>query len=211
MYRIFHILALIAVMSGAGLRMDSWVITPSPSPEDTLGGTTLGQTGAGPVSSEAYEGMLGFWNAGPEPVLCIEMPDTVWDIDSVDVEEIVSMEAGQQLSVGNCSNVHIVLGLKFVETDTVTWAISYGNSRNRFVLRARFTEDETPPESYDVSYDFIEDIVTWSNETYFGGLGYDIAIADSRNMWLQFVAPSSSSTYGPNRITIQTMGRMLLP
>ncbi len=171
----------------------------------------MGQTATGFVESERYDGYLGFWNNGPVPVLCISTTDSLWNVDSIDVGETIAMSEGENLPIFNCSNVHINTGIRFMRTDTISWNISYSNSVDRFVLRARFTEDDTPPVSYDATYDYIKDVISWSTPILFGGQGWDIGLTESRNLWLQFIAPQLSTTYGPNTIVIEIAGTIFLP
>ena len=162
-------------------------------------GTTVGQAFIGDqVISKSY----GYWVDNIEPILCVSIATDIWDIDSTNIGETISMIEGEEIIVTNCGNCHENYGLTFEDSSPLLWEISYAPAGDRFVLRARFSDTSDVPAAYDHSRDFIKDIVTWAHGFSFGDAGYAIPVGETRRLWLQYVSPASADIYGGNQITI---------
>ncbi len=161
-------------------------------------GFTAGQT----VVGQQDEGTYGFWWDQPEPILCISIDTDTWDLDSVDILEAISMMSGEQITVNNCGNCHENYGLVFNNSSPLSWDIGYSPESDRFVIRAKITEETIAPVGYDHSRDYIKDIVTWAHGVSFGTDGFAVPPGQDRYLWLQFVAPDFSDEYGENQLSI---------
>ena len=176
-------------------------------------GFTIGQTAIGQVSGTGSidEGNYGFWNDMLDSIdICFTVIDSFWNIDSIELSEIHSMVDRGFISITNCGNCHLTFGLDFLG-DSLGWDIGTYSGPNKFTLRAQFNEDTLAPLGYDAHLDFIKDVVTWSSDIVFGPGGYDIAVEDFVHLWFCFLAPSTSTTFGNNKITIGLLGRSYLP
>ncbi|MBN2543228.1 hypothetical protein JXI42_10220 [bacterium] len=176
-------------------------------------GVTLGQTATDKVGggTEFYTGSYGFWYLDFIPEVCLNVTPDSWEIDTVNLMETITMATGEQLLVENCSNCHINLGFEFVNSLILPWNIGSLPGTNRFVIRAHFTESLTPPSVYDPGLDFISDAIVWADGERFGYAGYDVNILQSVYLWLQFISPTESSSYGENEVLINILGQTNLP
>ncbi|MFP4459735.1 MAG: hypothetical protein ACLFSQ_09130 [Candidatus Zixiibacteriota bacterium] len=202
---------------GLGYRCYWYVISPGGDIGLENTGTTAGQAAIGNVSGSASygEGTYGFWYKDFDPVICFEIDHTIWDLDTADVSATRAMIEGDQFELSNCGNCHLTFSLEWVETSPAPWVYGYGNGIDKFVTRARFTEDLAVPAVYDPARDYITDTPSWSSEDKFGPAGYDLTIDDIEYLWLEFLAPQGSSEESyydiVNEITYRLEARANLP
>lgn len=134
--------------------------------------------------------------------VCFSVTSNAWHVgrnDSIDLNATSTMRADQVIRVVNdCGNITIDLGL-FVADPGPYWMPGYTNGRNTFVLRARFDDEPTPPTYFSPGRDYVKMQILWADASTFGPKGFNIppppATDNKDNLWLQFIAPSETSTF----------------
>lgn len=142
-----------------------------------------------------YNGMQGILRA------CISRG--FWDVGSIELGMSRRMSESEMITIENCGTVPMTLGLSTFDPER-TWSPGYTNGENIYILRARFDDNRTPPGLFDPRFDYVKSAITWATDRAFGPGGFNIEpppssdIAD--NMWLEFVAPLGSTSYGRKTI-----------
>lgn len=209
--KVLFLLILLAIaLPVSAYKNNWWVISPTGSTDEFGQGNTAGQTFTGSVSGGSHQGTYGFWTAEMTPIICFTASRDDWDLDSIDVLEARSMVYGEQIELTNCGNCHLCFGLRTMYTTPIIWASGYTIGDAKYVLRARFTDEPIPPVVYDMSRDYISDIVKWASPVFYGGMGNDFNLSDERFLWLQFIAPNNSEIWGDNTIVIELSARVNL-
>ncbi|MBN2541281.1 hypothetical protein JXI42_00285 [bacterium] len=151
-------------------------------------------------------------------VLGICMVRNVWVLDTIAPGNTRSMDSSEVLIIENCGTSSIDLGLRFltvVDTaagDTIAWIPGYSISGvDTFSLHAIFNDNILPPEVYVPTTDMVGGSVQWATDIIYGSLGFGILPGETDNLWLEFVAPTHSSSYDPLRIEIELQARLFLP
>ncbi len=178
------------------------------------GGASLGQTSVGNVASRdsTSYGNYGFWNNNDPIDLCFEISPDFWNIDSIDAYSYKIMENDEFIAISNCGNCNIQYGMAIAGTDTIRWNPAITPGDNEFSLRGIFNHESIAPMSFDISNDLITNETRWSTETNFGPNGYNMLIGETDlKLWLYFMAPNSSSSWGPNTIFLRLQGRYYIP
>ncbi len=136
-----------------------------------------------------------------------------WNIGPVHLGVTRTMGWPQVITVENCGNYSMQLGLQITREGDV-WRAGYYNTHNTFVLRARFEEEDAG--TFDPINDFIKSSsMTWATSEIFGPGGVNIrpcSVGDCEQyLWLQFLAPTSTSAYTPQVIGLNISARVPMP
>ncbi len=142
-------------------------------------------------------------------VLEFRIDRTIWNIGDVYPGVSMQMDVGEEVLITNIGTHSMVLGLAV--TDTAGWTAGYGNGENRFALKGRFDDSATAPVVWNTVDDAILRILKWANSDIFGPGGGLIEPSTSENLWLRFIAPTSSSVYDARQITVTIYGHIALP
>ena len=186
---------------------------------DDQNGFTIGQTIIAHSSHDGDSLSYGFWLLPWEPILCVSIDDSIWLVDdeyhsdTIDIGEIINMQAGDEIRIINCGNCLIDLGLYWDDSDTLSIELSYLPSTDRAVVRAQFREDSIRAVSYDASTDYIKPTITWANSELFGPDGNEFRSSEDINLWFQFLSPSLLETVsaGLNVVPIILTTKISLP
>ena len=136
-----------------------------------------------------------------------------WNIGEVELGSITTMGWLQVITVSNTGNYAVQLGLQITREGS-EWHAGYYNEHNTFVLRARFEEED--PGTFNGTRDFVKSSrITWATPTIFGPGGYNIpvcAIGDCEQyLWLQFLAPTSSTVFTRQVLGLTITARVPMP
>ena len=123
-------------------------------------GFTVGQVSAGPVAS-FYDSVLanyGFWNDFLADIeLCFDLTtafeDTMiwWSAGTLSLAETRTMSLADSIVITNCGNCHVNFGLAVDSVFPGEWNPHFWADRDRFVLRAKFTNDPVVPMSFSTA------------------------------------------------------------
>jgi len=123
-------------------------------------GFTVGQVSAGPVAS-FYDSVLanyGFWNDFLADIeLCFDLKtafdDTMtwWSAGTLSLAETRTMSLTDSIVITNCGNCHVNFGLVVDSVFPGEWNPHFWADRDRFVLRAKFTNDPVVPMSFSTA------------------------------------------------------------
>lgn len=149
-------------------------------------------------------------------------PDSIWQLDTVEIVNTVTMETEDMFHIQNTGNVPLDFGLAVVGVTDHMWTPGHASEDNRFVLRARFNDDTSPPTVFSMSRDYIRDAVSWASEGVsgtFGPGGVNVRPSEdygppesTENLWMQFIAPSLSDAYDIEmQIIVYMQSRYYLP
>ncbi len=173
-----------------------WEVSSGGQIDTTSGfkGMTVGQTSqAHLVNASSDTATFGYWHKEWEPEICITINDSIWDVrnaefpDTIPCHYTVDMLPEDRITINNCGNCAIDLGLRFVESSHDSVILAYYSGRNKGVLRAVFSEDELMPD-YEPS-DYIKDVISWSTYSVFGPSGFNMATYDELKLWFQMSTP----------------------
>ena len=167
---------------------------------DNFYGFSAGQASQAHVyTAEGDTATYGYWHKTWEPMICVSvLPDSVWDVrddiypDTIPNNYTVTMLDGDNITVSNCGNCAIDLGLRFLRADPDSIAVGYSSGANRAVIRARFRDDDECPIVYDRTRDWIKNVLTWASSGVSGVFGYsgvNLATNETMNLWFQLVTP----------------------
>ena len=120
--------------------------------------------------------------------------DTV-NFDTLSVCETKTTEPYSAPLVENCGNFPLDYGL-LVYDPSLDWFPAYLPDENTFVLRARFENLLAAIPTFLPIWDGVKTTLTWASDINFGPLGYNVPALDNERLWLQFIAPTRSITYG---------------
>ncbi|RKZ27952.1 hypothetical protein DRQ26_02120, partial [bacterium] len=129
--------------------------------------------------------------------------DTV-NFDTVSVGETRVTTMGEAPIVENCGNMNVDFGLR-VEEAGGTWTPAYIAGDDKFTLRGRFEEIGFIPTTFSPSGDMVKSTVSWATPAVFGNEGENVPPDEDFMLWLQFIAPSSSSVYNERMTLILTV------
>ncbi|MGC9314619.1 MAG: hypothetical protein ACP5G4_03195, partial [bacterium] len=137
------------------------------------------------------------------------------DIDTIDFDTLTSGEMAmsspsQMITVWNCGDIGATWGLSIFD-EGGSWASGYSPAEDRFVLRARFNTETSPPLLFDPTADYLKPFNTWASSVIFGPAGYAVAVDEEQYLWFQFVAPIPSTVYTTQRLIILISSRVYLP
>ena len=143
-------------------------------------------------------------------VLSFEVtPDNVWDLGSIYTGTTVRMEEGEEFNIENTSSVPVDFGLEIYSTGHV-WTASYSSSVDRFALFGRF--QDTRPDVYLCPSDWIKHgSLFWASAIFFGPGGFNVPPPPDpdrfEKLWMEFVAPTVTSTYERQTIIVKLFVR----
>ncbi|MBN2544083.1 hypothetical protein JXI42_14580 [bacterium] len=133
-----------------------------------------------------------------------------WRLGIVGLNETKTMPDREVIILTVRSTYNTNLGLKITDPGAF-WVPGYTQADDRFVLRAKFNDSPTAPPAFSPSLDVLRSTLTWATTDIFGPGGINIPTGTSENLWLQFIAPTLSSTYLEQTITIEVWGQVDLP
>ncbi|MBN1756102.1 hypothetical protein JW877_07830 [bacterium] len=127
----------------------------------------------------------------------------IYDLNFGNTYTMDAREDDQPFVLTNNGTVPLDWGLSIIFIED-PWGSGYSPDTNQFVIRARFnTSDEEPGEFVPLD-DYITDVTKWADLSIFGPNGYNIPAAGEpsnwNSLWLQFIAPTISTVYGPGNI-----------
>ena len=144
-------------------------------------------------------------------ILAVCVDTTVIDFGIVHLNEVVTTDSSQMIRVQNCGDIASTWGL-YVSDAGATWTAGIGPALNRFVLRGVFNNEVvTPPPIFNPVYDYIRSSIFWASDDYYGASGWNIPPSEERSMWLQFHAPTNSTTFTNERIILTIQAKVYLP
>ncbi len=202
MNRVFGII-LIWVISVFGHNM-FWTVSGSSAVSDGWQGFTAGQTVA---TDNGDNGSYGFWYDLTLNTISLSVSPDVWDIGEIEVGETRTMSPSERMEIFNSGNLHLNLGVQYAWSDAVCWWAGTVPALNTFVVRGRFQLDGTVPLLFSPAQDLILGEPKWADDGILGDGGVDIGLGEHRNLWLQFVSPTSSSEYGDNNMILLLLAR----
>ncbi len=139
-------------------------------------------------------------------VLSFYLAPTVWNLDTMNSSTTRTMTAMEKITAINTGTVPLDFGLR-TDEELTSWSAAISPYSNQYVLRAIFNTLETMPTHFNVFNDYVKNTIFWSSTTVFGPDGYNMAPATYLNLWLQFVAPSSSFDYTRQTIILKVVAR----
>ncbi|MCD6502250.1 hypothetical protein J7L01_06575, partial [bacterium] len=161
----------------------------------------------GPIT--APDLLVAFYNP-VEVNLAICLDTNLVTIDSVHLGQVVT-GTSQMIRVENCGDIACTWGL-FISFPGAGWSAGIGPANDRFCMRGIFnTETLLSPVAFNPIYDYIRSSLNWASDDYFGPDGWNIEVDGERSMWLQFHAPTMSSTFGIKRIVLTIRAKVYLP
>ncbi|MBN1755600.1 hypothetical protein JW877_05235 [bacterium] len=162
--------------------------------------------------------------------LSFRLDRNYWDLDTMNLDNVRTMEVDEMIQITNDGNCPIDFGLMVLSVEmlgfTGIWAPGYYPGMNTFTLRVRFDDNPTPPAEFSPSLDFVKSTITWAtNHELFpifgeGGvfiypnypLGRHPAPESTENIWMQFLSPTLSNYYGSLvTITVNLIAKPHLP
>ncbi|MBN2542977.1 discoidin domain-containing protein [bacterium] len=143
--------------------------------------------------------------------LSICLDRNVWDLDTMAVGELATMDISEMISITNCGNIEYDLALS-IRSSGAFWAPAYSPGEDQYVLRAEFTDVILVPTEFHPSLDQVKTFVTWSSDLIFGPAGYDVEVGEEQYLWMQFLTPILSSIYNEEQtIVVLLRARVALP
>ncbi|MBN1756300.1 hypothetical protein JW877_08830 [bacterium] len=137
-------------------------------------------------------------------------PDSVWDLDTIDVYTTQTMTSDEKFIVTNTGAYTIGIGLR--ADSTGAWMPNYFAAKDTFVVRGIFNDSPTPPAVFHPSNDYIAKYDRYATTSVFGTGGHNITPATTENFWLQFISPTYASTYEvEEHLKIIVFARGILP
>ncbi|MCD6097999.1 hypothetical protein J7K18_03800, partial [bacterium] len=137
-----------------------------------------------------------------------------WWLDSVVINETRTMDEDEVITISNYGNTHITLGLQIISSGTV-WRAGIINGEEMYSLRARFNDLDTPPSAFEMFGDNVKTSPVWADAETFGPGGFGIPpFPDpdhSENLWMQFRAPTRTSVFRTQTISLKLLVRPCLP
>ena len=153
----------------------------------------------------------------------------IWDADTTDPGQTRTMDPSEVLVVKNPNNDTLVLAVRAfpfaldTTDNTPYWTLGNYAGLDTFALRARFSDDPTPPPSFSVPDIVTRNFIyTDAGAGYYGGLTHGIlyaygtgdSVAFSENLWMQLHVPTMVTLYGDTvvyQFTVQLKGRHPIP
>ncbi len=148
--------------------------------------------------------------------------DSFWVIDTVEVREQVTMIPPERFTITNIGNTPLDFGLNVTDVTDRMWVPGYYPTENVFVVRAQFNDETVPPAPFSMSRDYIKDELSWATAGIFGVFGpsgtnmlpwdHYPGSESTDNLWLQFVAPTTSTFYNvAMEIKVKLNARYYMP
>jgi len=119
------------------------------------------------------------------------------------------------IEITNCGDVMINLSLSVSVIDGV-WQAGYFPGFDQFVLRARFeSSGSIPPAEFSPTRDLVKRSPTTATSSIFGPEGFNIPPCSlgrcNTYLWIQFLAPSASSSFERQLIGLIITPSIALP
>jgi len=140
--------------------------------------------------------------------ICIDL-DSI-NFDTLDPGAAVTSNISQRVGIVNCGDIGATWGLN-LRFEGVGWTSGHSPAADRFVLRAIFNNEATPPISFNPVWDYIKPVNTWASNVYFGPGGYAIDIDEEQSLWFQFIAPTPSSVFTTQTLVVRINAKVFLP
>ncbi len=174
-------------------------------------GISIGKTN-GTVEGypDSIKGTYGFWYSEIGWNICVTVSPDNWTIGTIPIDTVVLMSLGQEISVYNCGNCDINLGLQFLSSTPLSWIPGTVTDNNQFVLMAFLSRDRHPPESYGIS-DYIRDTLVWIGDGVYGMSRSYLLPNDTYFLWLRFASPTWSHSFVTNTIIMAIYTKRNLP
>jgi hypothetical protein len=150
--------------------------------------------------------------------------DSVWDTGTLDIHETYLMSPDNMFHIINTGNVPLDFGLSVLEVTDRVWTAGHTPEENRFVLRAKFNDETTPPSVFSMSRDWVKqsEVPDWATTGVSGIFGpggrnvrpdEDYSSPEStENLWLQFTAPTWSPVFDTEiTVTVRLAAKYYLP
>jgi len=137
-----------------------------------------------------------------------------WHLGTLDPGETHTMSIPESLKVRNDGNVPCDLGIMVYSGDG--WYASYFQAADNFVLMAEFTNINSPPTTFDRFEDYVKMSLDWAEENKFGPGGFNLLPDPPYEnqmdyLWLEFLAPTSTSILTEVRIVVLVVAKYRMP
>jgi len=149
-----------------------------------------------------------------ETILGVSVSPDAWDIGIVEDGSVTTMTSEESITVTNNGNVSEVFTLKVTDTGG-TWSVGTtytGNTHNTFVIGGIFASTSDTIVANDFIEDPNYDVIITEGEKSAGAKtftcenssenGVDVPVSGERALWLQFKAPTTTSTFDKQNIVI---------
>jgi len=162
---------------------------------------------------------IAYYNASNANLAIILAPSDpyAWSLGTVDPGATVAMAGVDSVNVFNIGNVPCDLGLLVANISPTGWTCGFLHGVNKFAIYAEFNDNTVPPVTYSPAGDYLKTSVTWSNGTTFGHGGLNIlppphtGITCKEHIWLEFIAPTSTTVFDEVRITVTVVAKYHMP